>query len=233
MRSHGLAAASPDHRSPPPAAEIGGSESLHLAEADHRIANHLALLTSFVRLQDADVAHQSAEPSRASVRLLLNRLGAQIDAIARLHRALAVGGPHASADLGEHLRETCAPFRHGLSGAIELTEDFPPGCLVRTDQILPLTQIVAEVITNALKHAHAGGEGGAIAVRCSQDDRGAMLVEVADDGPGLPAAFDPMTEGGLGFRLVRALARQLGARIEFRSAGPGLRFRLTLPPVHE
>jgi two-component sensor histidine kinase len=201
------------------------------AEADHRIANHLALLAGYVRLKSTDLARQSAEPSRDSVQLLLQGVGAQINAIARLHRSLAVAPQQANVDLGEHLHGVCTSFVSGVSEAVELIEDFSAGCAVRSDQILPLTQIVAEVVTNALKHAHADGDAGVILVRCGKDDGGAVLIEVIDDGAGLPETFDPTTGGGLGFRLLRAHARQLGARIAFESASRGLRFRLILPPM--
>ena len=200
-----------------------------LEEADHRIANHLALLNSYVRLQAADLTRQGAAPSRDSVRLLLTGVGVQIDSVARLHRSLAAHGQHQSADLSEHLHAVCAPFAFGLSGGCEIIEDFRDGCIVRPDQVLPLTQIVAEVITNAVKHAHADGGTGSILARCRKDAAGAVVVEVIDDGAGLPEAFDPKTDGGLGFRLLRALGKQLGARIAFESNSPGLRFRLMLP----
>jgi two-component sensor histidine kinase len=200
-----------------------------LEEADHRIANQLTLLTGYVRLQAADINRQCAEPSRDSVRLLLAGVGAQIDSVARLHRSLAVNGRGEFPDLSEHLHAVCAVFASGLSGATKLIEDFPSGCVVRPDQVLPLTQIVAEVVTNAIKHAHADGGAGAILARCDKDDSGTVRVEVIDDGPGLPDAFDPKIDGGLGFRLLRALSKQLGALISFESNSPGLHFRLTLP----
>ena len=226
----------PGHRKRPPAAarfraaSRCGDCSLQ-TEADHRIANHLALLASYVRLQAAELTKQSAPPTRDSVRLLMATIDAQITAIARLHRSLAGEGRLASTDLGEHLHEVCAPFTTGLSGGTRLIEDFRPGCVVRTEHVLPLTQMVAEVITNALKHAHAPGEPGAITVRCGRIDGGALLVEVNDDGVGLPETFDPLTNGGLGFRLLRALGKQVGATFTFDSSRRGTQFRLVLPPA--
>ncbi len=195
-----------------------------LAEADHRIANHLALLAAYVRLKTADL-----EPGRDPVRLLLAGVGAQIGAVSRLHRAFAAGGRQTSVDLGEHLHEICTPFAAGLFGAVRLDEDLAPGCIVRPDQILPLVQIVDEVITNAVKHGGRNGEAGAILVGCRRVDTGAVLVDISDDGPGLPPTFDPDVDGGIGFRLLRALGRQLGAFMAFESSDDGLCFRLTLP----
>ncbi len=205
-----------------------------LAEADHRIANHLALLSGFVRLQAAALSRQAEAPSRASMRLLLDGVGVQINAVARLHRILAADGRTAaprtgSVNLGDHLHEICTGFASGLSGETTIVENFSPDCAVRPDQLLPLSQIVAEVITNALKHARQGREPNSIRVECCEDRQGAVRIEVCDNGPGFPPDFDPETDAGLGFGLIRALGRKLGARTEFQSTSCGLVFRLTLP----
>ena len=221
----GLSAASGGPRSPGfgetpmPIPEIASvcAECSLLVEADHRIANHLAMLSSYVRLKAAGVDGET--------RLLLETIGAQVDAVGRLHRALAAHGQHGAVDLSEHLRTICAPFAAGLSGAVKLIQDIPVACPVRAEQVLPVSQIVSEVITNAFKYAPVG----VVLVRCRQGEAGGVEIEVVDDGPGLPAGFDPATDGGLGFRLIRTLSRQVGATPAFESAGMGLRFRLNLP----
>ncbi|UTP41075.1 sensor histidine kinase [Phenylobacterium sp. LH3H17] len=201
-----------------------------LEEANHRIANHLSMLAAFARLKAIEVARpSSSELTGESVQLLLESIRVQIEAVARLHRSLAGNGRRASADLGEHLHEVCAPLESLLTGGIELIEDFAPGCLARPDQILPLTQIVSEAITNAVKHAYPSGQTGKILVRCRQPGPGALVIEIADDGPGLPVAVDTISGGGLGLRLMRALGKQLGARIAFKSEGAGLTVLVTLP----
>lgn len=200
-----------------------------LAEADHRIANHLALLMGYVRLKAVDVDSQAQAPSRESVHVLLDAVGAQVAALARLHRVLISDSPPGPVDLGQHLHEVCAPFARGLCGSAAIIEDFAPGCVVRPEQVLPVSQITAEVLTNALKHACDGPGPGKILVGCHSDPGGAVRVDVIDSGCGLPVGFDPEADGGLGFRLVRGLGRKLGARIVFESRADGVRFRLTLP----
>lgn len=204
--------------------------AVFLAEADHRIANHLALLMGYVRLKIVDVDREAQAPSRESMHVLLDGVGAQIAAVARLHRALVTQSPSGPVDLGEHLHEVCAPFAHGLCGGVSIIEDFAPGCVVRPEQVLPLSQITAEVLTNALKHASDGSGPGRVLVRCHSDPGGEVRVEVIDGGCGLPAGFDPEADGGLGLRLIHGLGRKLGARIAFESTPDGVRFCLTLPP---
>ena len=101
--------------------------------------------------------------------------------------------------------------------------------MVQPDQVLPLTQIVSEVLINAVKYAQPTTGRTLIVAGCSRDEAGRIRVEITDNGRGLPVGFDPERDGGLGFRLIRDFARQLQARVEFRSTTTGLRFRLTLP----
>jgi two-component sensor histidine kinase len=99
--------------------------------------------------------------------------------------------------------------------------------MVRADQATPVALIVSELVTNALKYAHPTGVAGRIQVSC-RSVGGGLVVEVTDDGVGLSETFDPHTDGGLGFRVVRGLARQLGAKLVYESGGIGLTVRLLL-----
>lgn len=73
---------------------------------------------------------------------------------------------------------------------------------VETAQLL-----VSEVVTNAVQHAG----GGRVGLRVVRTD--ALLFEVTDDEPGLPAmlATGPYDESGRGLRVVSRLAREWGA----------------------
>jgi hypothetical protein len=48
----------------------------------------------------------------------------------------------------------------------------------------------------------------------------------ADDGVGFPENFDPSTDGGLGFQLMRALANGLNAELQFEHDSLGVCARL-------
>jgi two-component sensor histidine kinase len=57
-----------------------------------------------------------------------------------------------------------------------------------------------------------------------------LLVEVADDGVGLPAGFSLDGARGLGLSIVQSLVTsELGGSIEFDDAEPGTRVRLRVP----
>jgi two-component sensor histidine kinase len=89
--------------------------------------------------------------------------------------------------------------------------------------------LTAELLTNASKYAHPSGVPVKVNVRCETKDDGSFMVEVTDDGVGFPENFDPATDGGLGFQLMRALANGLGAKLEFEHDSLGVCARFVKP----
>ena len=202
-----------------------------LSEAQHRIANNLALIAGYTRLQ-ATRLHKAGQPLSAREGCIaLEEVAARIETVGELHRLLsgAPGEGDAGVDLGRFLAKLCTSLMETVSfaGDTEITHRDSGGCLVRPDQATPVALIVSELVTNALKYAHPSGVAGRILVSC-RSMGGRLVVEVTDDGVGLSEDFDPHRGGGLGFRVVRGLARQLGATLVYESKGLGLTVRLTL-----
>ena len=72
------------------------------------------------------------------------------------------------------------------------------------------------------------GIAGLLLIGCNR--RGdTIVVDVVDDGVGLPEGFDPMTAGGFGLKLTRSLAARVKAQLNFVDTGTGLHARLTIP----
>jgi two-component sensor histidine kinase len=92
--------------------------------------------------------------------------------------------------------------------------------LLAADTSVSLGLIVTELAINALKHAYPGGRSGEICVSfAAQGDDWRLAVR--DDGVGMVTAKQPSPVSGLGSTIVRALARQLNARVMMTDAGPG------------
>ncbi|KVF75819.1 histidine kinase [Burkholderia sp. FL-7-2-10-S1-D7] len=107
-----------------------------------------------------------------------------------------------------------------------------------------LSQVVANLLTNAAKYTLPGGD---IAVRAARGADGTTLVEVSDNGAGIPrdrldSIFEPFyrldgdakqAHGGLGIglALVRSLVTLHGGTVRADSAGPGCgsTFTISLP----
>lgn len=217
--------------------EFGGAAVRHvgsddrLSEAQHRIANNLALIAGYTRLQATRVNKAGQALSAREACIVLEEVAARIETVGELHRLLsgAPGEVEGGIDLGRFLAKLCNSLMETVSfaGDTTITHRDAGGCMVRPDQATPVALIVSELVTNALKYAHPSGVAGRILVSCRSTARG-LVVEVTDDGVGLSEDFDPLSDGGLGFRVVRGLARQLGADLVYQSRGIGLNVRLTL-----
>ncbi len=105
---------------------------------------------------------------------------------------------------------------------------------------LAVQQIVLNLLANGIAHA---GAGARMQLRTGGTIGGETWFEAEDDGPGVPAsviqsvtmgtaaagldAFSSTTEGGLGLRLIRALAEANGGRLEITDVCPhGARVRI-------
>lgn len=107
----------------------------------------------------------------------------------------------------------------------------------------PLGQVLTNLINNAITHAFEGRDSGRVKVSGRADGEEHVLIEVSDDGCGIPPGhlrriFDPffttrLGQGGsgLGLHIVDSLVRDLlGGSIDVSSApGCGTTMRLRLP----
>ena len=139
-------------------------------------------------------------------------------------------------DLSDLVRET-ASLLADPRAEIEVRASVPIDAEVDPDRI---RQAVENLIVNAEKHA----PGVPIRVevrRESQRDGEKILIEVADQGPGIPADLIPSLFGrfragpgskglGLGLYLTRGIAEAHGGTLTVESEpGKGSVFRITLP----
>lgn len=206
-------------------------DDLH-REANHRIANNLAVIAGLVRMHAAEAtARAGARFSGAEVRSMLDEIGARIDTVGRLHRLLSGAPAGAALELGGYVADIAETLVASMADGerVTLAVRSQHGCYLHPDLAGVVALIVSELITNAIKHAHPAGAPGKVMLRCGEGLAGSTYVEVEDDGVGLPENFDPWKDGGLGFQVVRGLAQQLGARLIFDAEGIGLRVRLIVP----
>jgi two-component sensor histidine kinase len=201
-----------------------------VAESNHRIANNLAVLAGMVRMYVRTLS-RSAEPlDNDKIGALFDDIGCRIDSIAHLHALLARGEHDEPIDLAAYLRDVATTIMSSMSysGRAELTTLPSSVCAIAPERAVTVGLIVGELVTNALKYAHPSGVRGLIVVGCNKIGE-TILVEVVDDGVGLPDEFDPRNGAGLGLRLALSLADQIKAKLDFSNTGIGLSATLRVP----
>lgn len=201
------------------------------AESNHRIANSLMVVGDLLRRQALALARTQGTLTRDAVSGLLLEAAGRVEIVGRLHGRLSRDAVGANR-LDDIVRDVAEATFASLAGEGEtgLTLRLAAGGAAPAHKTLPIGLVVGELVTNSLKYAHPTGLAGSIEVSCGQDASGALVVEVSDDGVGLPEGYDPATTDGFGLQLVRALAQQMDATLAVVDTGVGLTVRLRMPP---
>ena len=208
------------------------ADDLLLKEANHRIANQLALLAGMIQLESSAVAKGPDLLRRDTVKAMLDKYQLAVLAIGKLHRQLAEG-PAGEVNLADHLIENTASLFSALSlnPRPGLRQRLNGDCIVSGEQAQLISLIVGEIIINSIKHAHPSGLPVQIELGCNRTMDNRILIEIGDDGVGLPEGFDSRARGSLGFSLIRLLADKLNADLRIESDSLGLSFILLIPKL--
>jgi signal transduction histidine kinase len=236
----------------------------HLAASLNAMLDRIQALMEGVQQVSTDIAHDLRTPlSRHRQRLELARLQSKtpeelrialddsirdvdliLDTFGALLRIGKIGsgadaGDFTLLDIGEVIENVVEPFRAVADERGQHLEFArSPLPFIRANPPL-LTQLLANLVENALRHTPPGTT---ILVDAKAGD-GTVRVSICDNGPGVPRAFrdrifrpfyrldaSRTTPGtGLGLSLVAAIASLHEARIEVSDHEPGLCVRLFFP----
>ncbi len=205
-------------------------QELLMREIHHRVKNNLQIVASLLNLQASRIRVPEARAEFASAR-------DRVRALATLHRHLYMHGEVHTIDMPGFLTELCNQLFQAMGEVpgrrIKLAIEASP-LQMSSDQAVPLSLIVTETVSNAVKYAFPGGRTGTVSVKLTAEDDHANLV-VEDDGVGIPAGRTETESGprdGIGITLIRGFARQLGATLTVHE-GAGTRYTLVVPLRHD
>ena len=189
-----------------------------LREIQHRVKNNLQMITALIRLEARNV------PGGATTRF--DRLAGRIESLQLLYQSLSDEEQLREIDLGVYLSQIASAVMksHAVEGIrLNLKVDAYP---VSVNVAMPTGLVVNELLTNALKHAFVGRDGGTITLHSLVDGNGCRVV-VADDGIGLPEGTEWPRRGKLGSLIVQSLREIAKAGLEVESK-PGHGTRVTI-----
>ena len=206
------------------------SKDATIREIHHRVKNNLQTIAALLRLQGRRLTTQEAQDA-------IEESEQRIRSIAIVHETLS--------------RDTVlvVPFAEIVKPLVRTVEDSvstpdvklhfevqgDAGSL-RGDVATALAVVLNELMQNAVDHAFPRDSSepvaGNVLVRLGRDD-GELMVEVTDDGVGLPDGFSVDASKGLGLSIVQALVSgELGGSMELGPAegdGSGTHVRLRVP----
>jgi signal transduction histidine kinase len=224
-------------------------ESHNIAEA-WKLAPHLAdanltdaQLARFAAAADASVG---SELTRFATLLEMDRIAEELEhssaRISDLIRAIKEysymdQGSLQEVDIQHSIENTLTIMHHKLKRGITVTRDYGPGLPKVMASGSELNQVWTNLIDNAADAMNGNGKLGIRVLR----ENDFILVEIADNGPGIPPEvkpriFDPFftTKGvgegtGLGLDVVLRIIKNVRGQISVTSVPGDTRFQVRIP----
>ena len=200
-----------------------------IREIHHRVKNNLQTVAALLRLQSRRVDDDLAREALAEAE---RRIGT----IALVHDTLSRTIDEA-VDFDEIVSRAFTSIVEVAGRGTAVTGEFEGSFgMVAAEDANALAMVVTELVHNAVEHGLDGADGGVVrirAVRRRVDDEQRLVVDVEDDGVGLPEGFRP-GRSGLGTRIVGALVQDLRGAIrweECEGGGTRARFEARLRPI--
>lgn len=226
------------------------------------ISHELRTPTTAIR-GEAEITLRGGERSAAQYREALQRivatsrqLGSVIDDLLAMARSdmESLSMVHQRVDMSEPLGDALAQAQ-ALAGERHIqinAQAMPPSTVIVTGDAQRLSQLMLLMLDNAVRYSHPTG---CVSLRwwCSDEASPSMVLEVVDQGIGIPAeelhqVFDRHFRGrmarlhraagsGLGLPIAKALAQAHGGSLTLESpadeaTGTGTRVQLCLPLLH-
>jgi PAS domain S-box-containing protein len=197
---------------------------LQLAEVQHRVKNHLAMIVGMIRMQA-----RSGGTAGDDFIVLARR----IEALQLLYQELSDTGISSTfrdeVPLGAYVSRIAAAVGHLDGGQGIRVNVIAEEVMVDANTAGRVGLLVSEILTNAFRHAFADRETGLVETRVQLLSGGVIRIQVADDGIGLPAGADWPTSGNLGSRIVRALLEGLQAQHAVTTSAAGTIVTIDIP----
>lgn len=182
-----------------------------LREVHHRVKNNLQIVISLLNSQSAYLKEEVAVNAIVESRH-------RIQAMSMLHQRIYQSEDLTSIGMSSYIHELVSYLNSSFNTGKQIIFNIHVEKIeLDLSQAVPIGLILNEAITNSLKYAFPGGREGEVRVsfiKATEDD---ILLSIADDGMGLPSAFDVDAVETFGFRLMKGLAEDLEGSLQVHS----------------
>jgi two-component sensor histidine kinase len=195
---------------------LAAERAVLLREVNHRVGNSLQMIASILHMQGT---HDPSDEVKAA----LTQATRRVIAVAQVHRRLYTSEDIQKVAVDQYLESLVDDLRKSSESPqaqISLSTD---PAQTEPDRAVAVGIIVNELVTNALKYAYPLGQGPIrVGLRTMGLD---AVISVEDEGIGYTDTNKP--SGGLGQRIVKAMADKLGADVRHDASQSGTKIQIT------
>ncbi|MBS1659669.1 MAG: hypothetical protein JST68_01325 [Bacteroidetes bacterium] len=195
-------------------------------EIHHRVKNNLQVVISLLNTQseylDSPSAIRAIRESRE-----------RMQAIAIIHQKLYQADNTTVINMPSYIEEMITFLSTSLTNTWKVRFELDIEEInLDISQAVPLGLMLNEAVTNAIKYAFPGDQVGTLFIQLSKVNGSRISLKIKDNGPGLPADFDPNANNSLGMQLMRLFSDQLEGDLLF-SCNPGVQISLVFKQYGE
>lgn len=178
-----------------------------LKEIHHRVKNNMQVISSILNLQSSYVQDEN------TLRILQESRN-RIRSMAMIHESLYRRDDFSTIDFSGYIENLVYNLisSYTIGQKVKIEKDLK-SVSIDLDQAIPCGLLVNEVITNALKYAWEPEENGTIFISLKKEGN-FIIIEIADDGKGLPQDFELIKSDTLGLQLIITLVEQLDGELK-------------------
>jgi PAS domain S-box-containing protein len=199
-----------------------------LRELYHRTKNNMQVISALLNME----ADRSED---AALQKTLRDMDTRILAMALVHEKLYQSKNLAHIDLKDYITNLAALILESYDVRTEKVRFSidADSVTIPIESAIPCGLLVNEIISNSLKHAFPGKRTGEIKIRLSRLEQSAVLLEISDNGIGVPAEIDLHNRKSLGMRIIFGIAgHQLHAQVQVNTSS-GVAWRIRIPDLAE
>lgn len=180
-----------------------------LKEIHHRVKNNLQIISSLLNIQGRQIDDKLAKQA-------INEGKNRVKAMALIHQNLYQNENLVGVDAGDYiykLSESLVQNYKISENEIEIITDIEE-IIFDVDIIIPFGLIINELISNSLKYAFPSNQtDGKIYIKLKQTNNN-LILEVSDNGIGLPKDFKIEETSTLGYKLIKSFSKKLKAKLD-------------------
>lgn len=190
--------------------ELYDRQNVMFAELQHRVANNMQFISSILYLGKQNI-RKGADPVE-----VLKDAQQRLQGISRIHRRL-YDPSRADLPVSACLAELCEDLMEISDNPQVRCEVEPSEARLDLTRLTTLSMLVAELVTNALKHAFPDDQPGLITVSLQPVQPEGYRLVISDNGKGFTGPDGHPDPRSLGLKIIASFAAQLGATPVWRN----------------